>query len=86
MVRAVRNWWIEANIDGRKTKIAAGPINRFGGFELRIYQRDDGEITNPVTIRGRAPEFSTVNLPGDLILEGYFDGDCLLYTSPSPRD
>lgn len=74
MVRAVRNWWIDIDIDGRQTRLEGGPQSKFGGFSLRIYQRDNGEITQAASIRGRAPEFSNVNMPGDLILEGNIDG------------
>ena len=63
---AVRNFWIDADIDGRKTSIGTGPRNKDGGFTLRIYQRDEGSITNAGYISG------IVSVDGKkLILSGY---------------
>ncbi len=36
-VRFVRNFWIKANIDGRETKVEAGPVAKNGGFLLHVY-------------------------------------------------
>ena len=47
---AVRNFWIEANIDGRETMLAGGPKNKSGGMYVNIYQRDDGGIVHAVSI------------------------------------
>ena len=49
---AVRNFWIEAYIDGRKTDLEGGPRNKEGGFELVVKQRDDGSITEGVRVTG----------------------------------
>lgn len=51
---AVRNWWIEADIDGRKTRLSGGPRAKDGGLDLVIKQRSGGAIVAPVEIRGRA--------------------------------
>jgi hypothetical protein len=48
----VRNFWIEATVDGRKTPIAFGPRAKDGGFELKIYQREEGSSVHVLTIRG----------------------------------
>lgn len=53
MPRNVRNFWIEADIDGRESTLKGGPQNKEGGFTLTIYQRDEGCITEGVTIIGR---------------------------------
>lgn len=58
----VRNWWIEANIDGRKTPLRGGPIGKKGGFSITIMQRDNGEITHPIQIWG------VVGKAGNLVL------------------
>lgn len=47
---AVRNFWIEAEIDGRETKMAGGPRAKDGGMEITIYQRSKAEITKAVRI------------------------------------
>ena len=49
---AVRNWWIEADVDGRKTPLSGGPRSKDGGFQLTIYQRVKGNIDNPYRISG----------------------------------
>ena len=47
---AVRNFWIEADIDGRQSTLAGGPRNKNDGMEIDIYQRDDGTIYHAVDI------------------------------------
>lgn len=59
---AVRNFWIRADIDGRKTVLAGGPRSRDGGFDLTISQRDGGAIVEPVEIRGRAHADGSLDL------------------------
>ena len=52
--RNVRNFWLEAKVDGRESKVIGGPSNKEGGFELKIRMRDGGEVTLPVTLEGYA--------------------------------
>lgn len=47
---AVRNFWIEADIDGRKSTLAGGPRGKADGMEIDIYQRDDGGIFRAIDI------------------------------------
>ena len=42
-MRHVRNFWIEAVIDGRESRLRGGPRAREGALSLRLYQRDGGE-------------------------------------------
>jgi len=67
--RNVRNFWLEIQIDGRKTRIACGPQKKDGGFSICILQRDKGQIATGAYVEGRAgPD-------GDLVLAA--DGkDC----------
>lgn len=65
MPRNVRNWWLEAFVDGRAGTFAAGPKNKEGGFSLSIKQRDGGDIKTAVQIVGVA------NAAGDLELTVY---------------
>jgi hypothetical protein len=39
---AVRNFWIETKVDGRKTTLTGGPQAKGGGFEQTIYIRQNG--------------------------------------------
>lgn len=48
---AVRNFWIEANIDGRETVLKGGPASKRGGLYLTIKQRSEGGITTAYKIR-----------------------------------
>ena len=41
---AVRNFWVDADIDGRKTELAGGPASKEGGMRITIKQRDEGGI------------------------------------------
>ena len=56
MPRQVRNFWIEAEIDGQKTTLSGGPKSRTGGIEVFIKMRDKGRVDTPITIRGFAHE------------------------------
>lgn len=51
---AVRNFWVEAEIDGRETNAKGGPVRKDGGMEVTIYQRDDGQIKTVARIICRA--------------------------------
>lgn len=66
-VRAVRNFWLDVDIDGRKTNLEDGPKSRFGGFYARIKQRDRGSITCPVEIEG-------IEDDGELTIKIYIEG------------
>lgn len=54
MVMVVRNFWIEADIDGRIAKVTGGPRSKDGGFTLTIYMRNEGGIDKPIDIKGFA--------------------------------
>jgi hypothetical protein len=43
--RNVRNFWLNADIDGRRSRFASGPRGRDGGFRLDIYHREQGCIS-----------------------------------------
>lgn len=47
---AVRNFWIDAEIDGRKTELCGGPRAKDGGMEITVYQRNKGQIEKGVRI------------------------------------
>ena len=47
---AVRNFWIEADIDGRKTMLAGGPREKDGGLTVNLFQRSEGDIQKAVSI------------------------------------
>lgn len=61
--RNVRNFWIEADIDGASSKLAGGPRNREGGFELTIFMREDGEAKTAMHVVGM------VDTDGELVLK-----------------
>lgn len=48
---AVRNFWVEANIDGRATVLSGGPQGRCGGMEINLYQRKNGAIAHIAVIK-----------------------------------
>lgn len=56
MPRNVRNFWIEGEVDGRKTPIAFGPQEKDGGFRLTVYMRDEGRMENVLEIEGQYME------------------------------
>lgn len=54
MPRNVRNFWIDADIDGRKETLSGGPNNKTGGMRAKIYMRDKGSVSHAVTIEATA--------------------------------
>lgn len=53
MPRNVRNFWIELEVDGKKSRIATGPVRKDGGFRMTIKQRSSGRIIRAVDLCGR---------------------------------
>jgi hypothetical protein len=45
MPRNVRNFWLEADIDGRKETLTGGPKNRDGGISITLKVREKGEVS-----------------------------------------
>ena len=60
--RNVRNFWIEASIDGRVSTFAGGPKASNGGFYLTVKQRSNGDIAKALAVQG------FVGVEGDLHL------------------
>ncbi len=52
MPRNVRNFWIELDVDGSKSRIETGPVRKDGGFSLTIRAREQGSIS-PTTLEVR---------------------------------
>jgi hypothetical protein len=50
MPRAVRNFWVEVYVDGRKTNIGTGPRCKGGGMMIEVFQRDRGCIKKACTL------------------------------------
>jgi hypothetical protein len=59
---AVRNFWIEAQIDGRKTDLSEGPQGKDGGFALTVYQRSNGGIVTACELWGHVKADGTLAL------------------------
>lgn len=47
---AVRNFWVDANIDGRKTELSGGPASKEGGMRITIKQREEGSIVTALRV------------------------------------
>ena len=47
---AVRNFYVEANIDGRQNTLGGGPKSKEGEMSVRLYQRKEGEISEALMI------------------------------------
>lgn len=52
MPRNVRNFWIEVEVDGKRTRIATGPRAADGGFSMTISQRRKGNVMKAAVITG----------------------------------
>ena len=47
---AVRNFYIDADIPGRATRLTGGPRNSKDGMFVKLYVREDGSITEALKI------------------------------------
>ena len=75
---AVRNFYVEANIDGRQTLLGGGPASKTGEMTVRLYQRDAGEIADCLLIECRERN-------GQLITEVYDKNHNLIFTNETIR-
>lgn len=75
---AVRNFYVEANIDGRQTTLGGGPKSKTGEMTVRLYQRDEGVITDALLIECKERD-------GKLITEVYDKDHNLIFTNETMR-
>lgn len=54
MPRNVRNFWIEADIDGRESRLSGGPVSKDGRIDVTFKQRDNGSVTHALRVQGYA--------------------------------
>ena len=59
---AVRNFYIEAQVDGRETKLEGGPRNKTGGFSATVKIRDNGSIAHALRIDGYARDDGSLSI------------------------
>ncbi len=77
---AVRNWWISANVDGKQEPLESGPRAKDGGFDMTIYQRNEGGIVTALYVSGYALSDGKLRLEVD-------DGDKhAIYERVTERD
>lgn len=66
----VRNFWIEASVDGIQSTIATGPRAKDGGFSLTVKQRDQGGIIVALKVRGWIDKDGVLTLEADAMGKG----------------
>jgi hypothetical protein len=49
--RVVRNFYVIAEVDGRRSRISGGPRAWDGGMTLTLYQRRSGSVAAVLTLR-----------------------------------
>ena len=67
---AVRNFWVEADVDGYQNMVSGGPRGKTSGMDVTVYQREDGGIKTAVQIfcRSRDEKLITeVQIGGELV-------------------
>ena len=75
---ALRNFWLEAQVDGRKTKLTGGPKNKTGGMHTKVYVRDRGASVLACKIVCRECD-------GDLIVMIYDKDGHLIHSNTTER-
>ncbi len=75
----IRNFYINCEIDGWKSKLADGPKAKDGGFNLIIYQRSKGKKIIALEVVG------VVRADGKLRLEILKNDDILMVSSIEDR-
>lgn len=67
----MRPFWLDANIEGRKTDICGGPRRKDGRMNIDIRQRDDGNSVTAFKIEcesdGNTCETRVYDHHGDLV-------------------
>jgi hypothetical protein len=62
MPKVVRNFWLSAEVDGRRCLVTGGPRGKDGGVTLRIYQRHRGEVKEALRIECHVCHDGTLRL------------------------
>jgi hypothetical protein len=62
-VRHVRNFWLCAEVDGKKHALKGGPRNKRGGLCLTLFQRSEGFVKRALRVS------CTARCDGSLCLE-----------------
>lgn len=47
---AIRNFYMNANVDGRVSRLTGGPRNKEGGMSIIVTQRENKTIKNAVRV------------------------------------
>lgn len=81
MPRNVRNFWIEIEIDGRKTRFGGGPSSPDGGFTLTVKQRNHGRVTDALHVVGTADDDGTLQTEARLDVAYWWSEDALIAAS-----
>lgn len=71
---AVRPFYIEAEIEGRKTNLAGGTRKKDGDHTIHIYQRNKGDITEPFRIR---QYYTEMDGEPKLVTAVYYQGELI---------
>ena len=77
---AVRPFFINAKVSGRKEEISTGPKSKYGTIDLAVYQRDRGDITTPFKIVQKSIEVfneETKKYELELLTEVYYFGELI---------
>ena len=74
-MKNLRNFYLEAEVDGKKTKMVGGPKHKDGGMNINLFVRDKGELMravsidcfvgfdpNELIIRVKAPDTDTITI------------------------
>jgi hypothetical protein len=68
MPRAVRNFWVAGDVDGRRSRITGGPRARDGGISLTLFQRNKGCVAEVLKMKCLAREDGTLSLEVEPVL------------------
>ena len=60
--RAVRNFWLSGEVDGRSSRVSGGPRARDGGLHLTIFQRSKGAIATALEVHCYASTDGTLRI------------------------
>jgi hypothetical protein len=66
MPRNVRNFWLELEVDGKKSRVATGPRRSDGTFSCRVLIRENGRVSDrAVTIYGVVRDGGSLEIRAD---------------------
>jgi hypothetical protein len=86
MAGSVYNFYLTASVDGRATRLEAGPRAKTGGFSATVRIRSNGSVLDAVELHGTAHDDGTLTLHVVPHRDARRAGDLVASVTVAPSD